>query len=41
MSASFSLPTRRGVAVAMLFRESGPFVTGEILQVDGGQSAGH
>ena len=26
---------------AVLFLESAPFVTGEILHVDGGQSAGH
>jgi len=26
---------------AILYLESAPFVTGETLQVDGGQSAGH
>jgi len=26
---------------AVLFFESAPFVTGEILHIDGGQSAGH
>jgi NAD(P)-dependent dehydrogenase (short-subunit alcohol dehydrogenase family) len=26
---------------AILYLESAPFVTGEILHVDGGQSAGH
>jgi NAD(P)-dependent dehydrogenase (short-subunit alcohol dehydrogenase family) len=26
---------------AILFLENAPFVTGEILHVDGGQSAGH
>lgn len=41
MSATFSLPTRRGVVHAVLFLESAPFVTGKILHVDGGQSAGH
>ncbi len=29
------------IAEAVLFLESAPFVTGEILHVDGGQSAGH
>jgi NAD(P)-dependent dehydrogenase (short-subunit alcohol dehydrogenase family) len=29
------------IANAVLFLESAPFVTGEILHVDGGQSAGH
>ena len=31
----------RDVVDAVLFLESAPFVTGEILHVDGGQSAGH
>lgn len=31
----------RDIAEAVLFLESAPFVTGEILHVDGGQSAGH
>jgi len=31
----------RDIANAVLFLESAPFVTGEILHVDGGQSAGH
>jgi NAD(P)-dependent dehydrogenase (short-subunit alcohol dehydrogenase family) len=31
----------RDVVDAILFLESAPFVTGEILHVDGGQSAGH
>ena len=29
------------VVDAILFLESAPYVTGEILHVDGGQSAGH
>ncbi|QET02113.1 SDR family oxidoreductase [Cupriavidus pauculus] len=29
------------IAEAVLFLESAPFITGEILHVDGGQSAGH
>jgi NAD(P)-dependent dehydrogenase (short-subunit alcohol dehydrogenase family) len=29
------------VAGGVLYLESAPFVTGEILHVDGGQSAGH
>jgi NAD(P)-dependent dehydrogenase (short-subunit alcohol dehydrogenase family) len=29
------------IAEAVLFLESASFVTGEILHVDGGQSAGH
>ena len=29
------------IAQAVMFLESAPFVTGEILHVDGGQSAGH
>ncbi len=29
------------VVDAVMFLESAPFVTGEILHVDGGQSAGH
>ena len=29
------------VVDAVLYLEKGPFVTGEILHVDGGQSAGH
>jgi NAD(P)-dependent dehydrogenase (short-subunit alcohol dehydrogenase family) len=29
------------VVDAILFLENAPFVTGEILHVDGGQSAGH
>jgi len=29
------------IAAAVLFLESAPFITGEILHVDGGQSAGH
>ncbi|MNV99937.1 2-(R)-hydroxypropyl-CoM dehydrogenase [compost metagenome] len=29
------------IANAVLFLETAPFVTGEILHVDGGQSAGH
>jgi len=41
MSASFSLPTRYGVVDAVLFLESTPFVTGEILHIDGGQIADH
>ena len=41
MSASFSLPTQRDVVDAVLFLKSAPFVTGAILRVDGGQSAGH
>jgi pimeloyl-ACP methyl ester carboxylesterase len=28
-------------AVAIVFLESSPFITGEILHVDGGQIAGH
>jgi NAD(P)-dependent dehydrogenase (short-subunit alcohol dehydrogenase family) len=31
----------RDITNAVLFLESAPFVTGEILHVDGGQSAGH
>ncbi|MFX7961007.1 SDR family oxidoreductase [Acinetobacter baumannii] len=31
----------RDIAQAVQFLESTPFVTGEILHVDGGQSAGH
>src|SRR5258707_192730 len=31
----------RDIVNAILFLESAPFVTGEILHVDGGQSAGH
>jgi 4-oxalocrotonate tautomerase len=31
----------RDVVDAVLYLESAPFVTGEILHVDGGQSAGH
>lgn len=31
----------RDIAQAVLYLESAPFVTGEILHVDGGQSAGH
>lgn len=31
----------RDVVDAVLFLESAPFITGEILHVDGGQSAGH
>lgn len=31
----------RDIVDAILFLESAPFVTGEILHVDGGQSAGH
>ena len=31
----------RDITDAVLFLESAPFVTGEILHVDGGQSAGH
>ncbi|HEV3169284.1 MAG TPA: hypothetical protein VGZ32_03055 [Actinocrinis sp.] len=27
--------------VAVMFLETAPFITGEILHVDGGQSAGH
>jgi NAD(P)-dependent dehydrogenase (short-subunit alcohol dehydrogenase family) len=29
------------IASAILFLDSSPFITGEILHVDGGQSAGH
>jgi NAD(P)-dependent dehydrogenase (short-subunit alcohol dehydrogenase family) len=29
------------IANAILFLDSAPFVTGEILHVDGGMSAGH
>jgi NAD(P)-dependent dehydrogenase (short-subunit alcohol dehydrogenase family) len=29
------------IAGAILFLDSAPFITGEILHVDGGQSAGH
>ena len=29
------------IADAILFLDSAPFITGEILHVDGGQSAGH
>jgi NAD(P)-dependent dehydrogenase (short-subunit alcohol dehydrogenase family) len=29
------------VVVAVVYLEAAPFVTGEILHVDGGQSAGH
>jgi NAD(P)-dependent dehydrogenase (short-subunit alcohol dehydrogenase family) len=29
------------IVEAILFLENAPFVTGEILHVDGGQSAGH
>jgi len=29
------------IAEAILFLDSAPFITGEILHVDGGQSAGH
>ena len=29
------------VVDAVLFLENAPFVTGEVLHVDGGQSAGH
>jgi NAD(P)-dependent dehydrogenase (short-subunit alcohol dehydrogenase family) len=31
----------RDIVDAILFLEGAPFVTGEILHVDGGQSAGH
>jgi NAD(P)-dependent dehydrogenase (short-subunit alcohol dehydrogenase family) len=31
----------RDIVEAVLFLESAAFVTGEILHVDGGQSAGH
>ena len=31
----------RDIVDAILFLESAPFITGEILHVDGGQSAGH
>jgi NAD(P)-dependent dehydrogenase (short-subunit alcohol dehydrogenase family) len=31
----------RDITDAVLYLESAPFVTGEILHVDGGQSAGH
>jgi NAD(P)-dependent dehydrogenase (short-subunit alcohol dehydrogenase family) len=31
----------RDIVDAVLFLESASFVTGEILHVDGGQSAGH
>ena len=31
----------RDVVDAVLYLERAPFVTGEILHVDGGQSAGH
>ena len=31
----------RDIVDAVLFLEGAPFVTGEILHVDGGQSAGH
>jgi NAD(P)-dependent dehydrogenase (short-subunit alcohol dehydrogenase family) len=31
----------RDIADAILFLDSAPFITGEILHVDGGQSAGH
>jgi len=41
MSASFSLPPRCGVVDAVLFLESAPFVTGEILHVACGQSPCH
>jgi len=41
MSASFSLPTRRGVVEAVLFLESSSFIKGEILHIDGGQFAGY
>ena len=29
------------VVAAVLYLENAPFVTGEVLHVDGGQSAGH
>ena len=29
------------IADAILFLDAAPFITGEILHVDGGQSAGH
>jgi NAD(P)-dependent dehydrogenase (short-subunit alcohol dehydrogenase family) len=31
----------RDIADAVVFLDSAPFITGEILHVDGGQSAGH
>jgi NAD(P)-dependent dehydrogenase (short-subunit alcohol dehydrogenase family) len=31
----------RDIAEAVLYLEQAPFVTGEILRVDGGQHAGH
>jgi NAD(P)-dependent dehydrogenase (short-subunit alcohol dehydrogenase family) len=31
----------RDIVDAVLYLENAPFVTGEILHVDGGQSAGH
>jgi hypothetical protein len=33
--------TRKGFVNAVVYLENAPFVTGEILHVDGGQSAGH
>jgi hypothetical protein len=35
------LDRRRHVVDAVLYLGNAPFVTGEILHVDGGQSAGH
>jgi len=32
---------KNDIADAILFLDSAPFITGEILHVDGGQSAGH
>lgn len=34
-------PLLTGASEAILYLESASFVTGEILHVDGGQSAGH
>jgi NAD(P)-dependent dehydrogenase (short-subunit alcohol dehydrogenase family) len=31
----------KDIVDAVMFLDSAPFVTGEILHVDGGQSAGH
>jgi NAD(P)-dependent dehydrogenase (short-subunit alcohol dehydrogenase family) len=40
-SDPYSLGEARDIAQAIVYLESAGFVTGEILHVDGGQSAGH
>jgi hypothetical protein len=31
----------QGIGAGVLFLESSPYITGEILPIDGGQTAGH